>query len=54
MKTISYIIDLAVFFILLFAFDANWIVALIISEIVGWFIRSMFVGAEEDSLQPSQ
>jgi hypothetical protein len=54
MKTICYIIDLAVFFILLFAFDVNWIVAFIISEIVGWFIRSMFVGEEKDSLQPLQ
>ncbi|MBN1991672.1 MAG: hypothetical protein JW953_03140 [Anaerolineae bacterium] len=42
MKTISYIVDLTVFFILIFAFDMNWIVAFIISEIVGWSIRAMF------------
>ncbi len=35
MKTLSYIIDLAVFFTLLVVFETNWIVAFFISEIVG-------------------
>jgi len=47
MKTLSYIIDLAVFFILLYAFDVNWIVAFIISEIVGWSIRAAFISKEK-------
>lgn len=47
MKTVSYIVDLAVFFILLYAFDVNWVVAFIISEIVGWSIRAAFMGKGE-------
>jgi len=42
MNTISYIVDLTVFFILLFIFDVNWIIAFIISAIIGWSIRAMF------------
>ena len=43
MKTVSYIVDLAVFFILLYAFEVDWIVAFIVSSIVGWAIRAVFV-----------
>lgn len=39
---VSYIFDLAVFFILLYATDIPWIVAFIISEIVGWSIRALY------------
>ncbi len=46
MKTLSYIIDLTVFFVLLLVFDVNWIVAFIVSEIVGWSIRAIFVKQE--------
>ena len=51
MKTLSYIIDLAVFFILLYVFDVNWIIAFIISEIVGWSIRAIFIKKEEETTE---
>ena len=43
MKTLSYVIDLLVFFILLYGFEVNWLVALVFSEIVGAGIRAAFV-----------
>ena len=52
MKTLSYIIDLSVFFILIGAFEVNWIIAFIISEVVGFSIRAMFVGEEDESVEP--
>ena len=47
MKTLSYIIDLTVFFVLIGAFEVNWIIAFIISEVVGFSIRAMVVNEEE-------
>jgi hypothetical protein len=46
-KTVSYIIDLMVFFVLLYGFEVDWIVAFIVSSLVGWGIRAVFAEKKE-------
>jgi hypothetical protein len=41
-KTLSHVVDLTIFFILIFAFDVGFLVALVISVGVGWLIRLIF------------
>ena len=43
MKTLSYIIDIGSFCIMLFMFDINFIIALILSTLLGWSVRLLFL-----------
>ena len=42
MRTLSYVVDAAVFAVLLFGLETDWITAFIVSEVVGWLIRGVF------------
>ncbi len=46
MKNFSYAADIFVFFVLLYVFDANWMVAFVVSALVGAIIRWLFVPQE--------
>jgi hypothetical protein len=46
MRTFSYAIDVFVFFVMLYLFDTSWLLAFIVSWLVGAAIRAIFVAPE--------
>ena len=47
MKTVSYIVDLAIFFALYFVFDTSWLVAFLVSSFIGGLIRAAFTNPSQ-------